>query len=94
LEKSTGDQYFDLARKNFFDKDVVYSEIIENILFISFEILISKSTIDFCIKYGLDNIKDLKDKKDIICFYNEVYKEVEKEITSNYSKEYKIYVDL
>lgn len=61
---------------NFLDKKVVYSELLENIMYVSFVLLENKATIDYCVKYGIDNILNLNSKEDIITFYNKIYKDV------------------
>ena len=77
---------------NFLDKKVVYSESLENIMYVSFVLLENKATIDYCVKYGIDNILNLNSKEETIIFYNKIYKDVKNIIVKEYSTEYKHFV--
>lgn len=77
---------------NHLDKKIVYSELLENIIFVSFVILENKITIDYCNKYGIDKILKLNNDRDIIKFYNMVYKDVKNIMTTEFSSEYLAYI--
>ena len=80
---------------NHLQKDIVYDEILENILFISLQILELEWTINYCkSNFSIEYIKNLMAKQENIKFYNLLYSELKKGVELKYYKEYNIFKEL
>ena len=82
--------------RNYLNNDVLYSEILENLFFSCFELLIAKSTLDYIKqKYGgFDQVITIENKQDKMYFFKDVYKNVKSYVITNFHLEYKAYVEL